>query len=528
MCGIAGYPKIVVSSNSLDDRPMVNTETSDRRRIIRDGAHYLTATLVGQGVGLARVVFLPVLFNPAQLGIWNLLNVVLGYGSNAHLGLLDGMNKAIPFLRGQNELAEVERIKDSVFWANLLLGGSSGVALVLVSWYISGDFGNSLRILGGIVFLQLIFYYLFSLLRADNQFGLVSSGVVGLSVLSTILVLCGALGFSDRTRGAFLGLLTSYGLIVAYWLFRSRYRFVFQCRVEAIRKALKLGFPLIVLGVLNMVFMSVDRWMIAAWLDKTRLGYYALGFMASNLLVLVPTSVASVLYPRMLERFAVNGDPRAVRGLLVGPLRALAVLMLILISAAFVVLPPLIRLFLPKYLPSTPVLMVLIPGVFFLSLAPIAGCYMIAINRQRLIMAAQVIMSVLCLAGDYWVLKNGWGMIGVAVVTAVGYSILGLSYIFMAVIHAEGQKGKTFIFMAGVFFPFTVMTMVLIVMEWLIPKGGTLGSEAVFSFVRMILLMIALAPSFWLANRDGELAEFVRSEWRYRFGMGIRRQGSGS
>jgi O-antigen/teichoic acid export membrane protein len=499
---------------------MENTGMSDRRRIIRDGAQYLTATIVSQGVGLARAVLLPVLFNPAQLGIWNLLNVVLGYGSNAHLGLLDGMNKSIPSLRGQNELAEAERIKDSVFWANLMLGGSSGVALVLASWYIPGDFGNSLRILGGVTFLQLVFYYLFSLLRADNRFGLISSGVVGLSVLSTILVLGGAVGHPDRLRGGLLGLLASYGLIVAYWLYRSRYRFVFQCRVEEIRTALKLGFPLIVLGVLNMVFMSVDRWMIAAWLDETRLGYYALGFMASNLLVLVPTSVASVLYPRMLERFAVSGDPRAARGLMVGPLRALAVLMLILIGAAIVFLPPLIRLFLPKYLPSTPVLMMLIPGVFFLSLAPIAGCYLIAINRQRLIMAALVIISALCLAGDYAALNNGYGIIGVAVVTAVGYSILGLSYILMAVIHSEDQKRKAFLFMIRIFFPFAVMIVVLAAMEWLIPIGGAHGTGAVSTVVRMVLLMIVLGPSFWLTNRDGELTEFVRLEWKHRFGTG--------
>jgi O-antigen/teichoic acid export membrane protein len=330
------------------------------------------------------------------------------------------------------------------------------------------------------------------------------------------LVLGGAVGHPDRLRGGLLGLLASYGLIVAYWLYRSRYRFVFQCRVEEIRTALKLGFPLIVLGVLNMVFMSVDRWMVAAWLDETRLGYYALGFMAGNLLVLVPTSVASVLYPRMLERFAVSGDPRAARGLLVGPLRALAVLMLILIGAAIVFLPPLIRLFLPKYLPSTPVLMVLIPGVFFLSLAPIAGCYLIAINRQRLIMAALVILSALCLAGDYAVLNNGYGIIGVAVMTAVGYSILGLSYILMAVMHSEDRKGKAFLFTIRIFFPFAVMMVVLAAMEWLIPIGGAHGTSAVSTVVRIVLLMIVLGPLFWLTNRDGELTEFVRLEWKHR------------
>jgi len=469
---------------------------------------------------LVRAVFLPVLFTPAQLGIWNLLNVILGYGSNAHLGLLDGMNKAIPFLREQNEAAQVERIKDSVFWVNLLLGGLVSVVLLIVSWFMPGFYGAGLRIMAGVVFFQLIFFYLFSLLRADNRFGLVSGGIVGLSVFSTVLVLGGALVVEDRLRGALAGLLASYALIVAYLLSRSRYRFSVQCRVDALRKALKLGFPLIVLGVLNTVFMSVDRWMIAVWLDETRLGYYALGFMASNLLVLVPGSVASVLYPRMLERFAVNLDPREVRNLLTGPIRALAVLMLTLIGAAVVFLPLLIRVFLPKYLNSIPVLMVLIPGAFFLSLAPITGCYLIAINRQRLIIVAQVIMSILCLAGDYAALNNGYGIIGVAVMTAVGYSILGLSYMLMAVIQSEDQKGKAFLFTIRILLPFAVMIVVLAAMEWLIPIGGAHGTGAVSTVVRMVLLIIVLGPSFWLTNRDGELTEFVRLEWKHRFGTG--------
>lgn len=487
--------------------------TGAQRQIIKDSTQYLTATIVGQGIGLIRAVILPILFSPAQMGIWNLMNVIFGYGGNAHVGLLDGMNKAIPFLRMKNDPEQVERIKDSVFWMNLLLGGFAGGAIWFVSWHMPGAYGVGMRITAGIVFLQLIFYYLFSLLRADNRFGLLSGGVAGLSVASTILILGGALGFQDRVCGALVGLMTAYGLIVVYWLLKSGYRFAVQFRFDAIRKALELGVPLIVIAFLSTIFMSVDRWMIAAWLDETQLGYYALGFMASNLLVLVPGSVASVLYPRMLKRFAVNDDPRAVRSFLMVPLRALVVLMLILISVAVVVLPLLIRLFVPKYLPSVPILMVLIPSAFFISLMPLAGNYLIAINRQRLIIAAQVIMTLFCLLADYGALKADYGVIGVAVVTAVGYLTLGLSITAIAVIHAEGQTAKTilFLFLARILLPFMLMILVIATMEWLIPIGGTVEENIVSAAVRLCILMIMLGPALWLANRDGELMAIIRS-----------------
>jgi len=489
-----------------------------RQQIIKDSSRYLIATIAGQGIGLIRAILLPILFTPPQLGIWNLMNVVLGYGANAHVGLLDGMNKAIPFFRGRNEPEQIERIKDSVFWMNLLLGGFAGVILWSVSWLAPAAYGIGLRITAGVLCLQLIFYYFFSLLRADNRFGLLSGGIFRLSMVSTALILAGALVFQDRLRGALIGFLTSYAFIIVYWLAKSRYRFVFQCRFDAIRKALKLGIPLIVLGILNTVFMSIDRWMIAAWLDETRLGYYALGFMASNMLVLVPASVASVLYPRMLERFAVNRDPRSAQSLLTGPMRALAALMLILIGAAVVVLPLLIILFLPKYLPSVPALMVLIPGVFFLSLAPLAANYLIAIDRQRLIIIAQVVMTLLCLGVDHVVLTTGYGIVGVAVVTAVGYSMLGLSYILTALIQAKGQKRKALLFLTRIFFPFVVMILVITAMPWVAPEGAGWLDNVVAAAVRLVLLMLSLALALWLANRDGELLAVVRSEWKRRFG----------
>lgn len=92
---------------------------SERGQIIQDSARYLFATLAGQGFGLIRSVMIPVLLNPSQLGIWNLMNVVVGYGGNAHMGILHGMNKLIPMLRGQGALAEVEQIKDSAFWISI-------------------------------------------------------------------------------------------------------------------------------------------------------------------------------------------------------------------------------------------------------------------------------------------------------------------------------------------------------------------------------------------------------------------------
>lgn len=483
-----------------------------RQQITKDSTQYLAATIIAQGVGMIRAFVIPVLFSPAQLGIWNLMGVILSYGANAHLGLLHGMNKAIPLLRGQGKVEELEAIKNSVFWLNLLLGALAGGMLWVASLIVPASYVSGLRVIAVVMFLQMIFYYLFSLLRADNRFGLVSQGVGVLSIFSTVLILLLAFSFADHLLGALIGLAGAYGVVVAYWFGKGRYRFVFRLSLGSIREALTLGVPLIILGVLDTVLLSVDRGVIAANLGEATLGYYALGIMGSNLLSLVPGAAATVLYPRMLERFAVARDPGAPRSLLMVPLRALAVLMPLLVVGVALGLPLLIQLFVPKYLPSVPIIEILIPGAFFLSTALVAGNYLVAINKQRLLINLQIAATLFILVVDTILLRAGYGVIGVALGTAAGYSIYGLSQTILAVNLALGQKAETIRFVARLLIPFIAMVLAIPVAGFLIWEGATPLGYVLSAARRLVLVMSVLLPVLWLVNRDVELGAMARTE----------------
>lgn len=470
----------------------------------------MVATIVSQGVGLVRGLVVPLLLTPAQLGVWSMMGVVLNYGGNAHLGILHGMNKAIPLLRGQGKLEDVEATKDSVFWLNLLLGTLAGGIVGAASFIAPASYASGLRIVTVGVFLQMIFFYLFSLLRADNRFGLVSQGVGVFSILSTVLIVFLAFRLADPLLGALIGLVGAYALVVVYWFGKGQYRFTFRLSRGSIREALRMGVPLVILGALDTVFLSIDRWVIAVNLGETTLGYYALGAMASNLIGLVPGAVATVLYPRTLERFGETSDPGAVRGLLTGPLRATAALMLVLVGAATLGLPLLIQLFLPKYLPSVPILEILIPAAFLYSLANITGTWMVAINKQHLLMAVLITASLFSLIVDYILLWAGYGVMGVALGTMAGYAFYGLGYIVLAVYLAFGQKAQTARFLARLLIPFVVMVLAIVVAGFLIEEGQNLLGYVLAAAKRLALVMSVLLPALWLVNRDGELVRAVR------------------
>jgi O-antigen/teichoic acid export membrane protein len=482
---------------------------SDHRQTAKHVTRFLFSTVLVQAVGLLRSIVIPVLFNPAQLGTWNLMNVIIGYGGHAHLGLLHGMNKIIPLFKGQGKSEKIEETKNSVFWVNLIIGISAGGLLLLVSFNVSDQYALYLQIVAVIIFLQQIFYYQFSLLRGESRFNILIRGTNIFSLLSAILVVGILFAFTNRLLGALIGLAGAYLCATAYWFYGAGYRFSFRLSTGAILESFRLGIPLTVIGFLDAFFMSMDRWIIAKYLDINTLGYYSLAVMASGLLIALPSSASSILYPRMLERFAANPEPKAIMNLLIGPLRATSVVMFILIALAAIGLPLLIQLFLPKFLPSNPIIEILMPASFFLSITAIPGFYLTSVNKQRYQIVVIIIAVLFSLIVDYILFTSGFGVIGIALGTAAGYFVYGTGYTFLSVFLALGRKSKAISFMLQLIIPFLVMVFIIGVTGNFMPEGTKQIDFLTSSIWRMTIVMGVLLPTIWLFNRDGEVFSII-------------------
>lgn len=494
-----------------------NNARADRRQILKDSAHYLTSTIVAQCVSMLRTMLLPVLLVPAQLGIWNLMNVIVGYGANAHLGLLHGFNKKVPAIRTVGNADDFNELKDSVFWCNLLLGLAIGSGLFVASLVMNPIYASALRIISLVVVLQMFFVFYFSLLRADNKFSLVSNGIAGLSIFSSILVLLLAYFSMDRLLGALTGMLAAYPLVIGYWYHKGGYRFKLRLRWLQIKDSFRIGLPLIILGLIDMVLLSMDRWIIVWRLPDSELGFYALGIMACNLLGLVPTAAANVLYPRMLARFASSHDQNEVGSLMLHPIRAISVIMIFLISIGTIFIPMIVNLLLPKYMTAIPLIQILVPGAFFLAIAPIAGSYVVTVNRQMELIKLQLAAMIICLMVDVILLSLGYGVRGVAYGTICCYAIYGIGYVGIAVYLTKGKIQETILFLLHLCVLFGVMASSLKITDMVIPVGIGWSAQILFATIRLIIVVGIMLPFVWFVNRKNDLLSIIQSEftsWR--------------
>jgi O-antigen/teichoic acid export membrane protein len=428
------------------------------------------------------------------------------------LGLLHGMNKTIPYLRAQKNTQKIAEVKNSIFGVNLLLGLFACGIMVTVSFFVPGIYAPSLRIIALCIFFQQIYLYLFCLLRAENEFGLASRGFAGFSIISTALVVLFAVMFSEKLSGALWGMACALVIVVAYWLLKIRAIFSLQLNWNIIRENFFVGLPILIVGFIDMLFLSIDRWVIAIKLGEAPLGYYALGVMAANLLVSLTGPAVNVLYPHTLERLAVAKNLSDMKQHLIIPIRILGTIILIIQGAAIIVIPLLIQLFLPKYLQSIPILQVLLCGAFFWAIASVSGTFLIAINKQNCLIAVQVVAALTSIVIDVLLLEADYGIMGVAIGTALGYCIYGLGYTLIAIRMVLEGKKERLRFIVQLLTPLGALILAVVAGNCFIGEGTDALGYLISASLRILLLMSVLLLAIWFVNRKINIIARILAE----------------
>ncbi|MEO6463288.1 MAG: oligosaccharide flippase family protein, partial [Candidatus Eisenbacteria bacterium] len=357
------------------------------------------------------------------------------------------------------------------------------------------------------VLLQEMIFYHGTLLRSHGRIGAVS---VSLSIQAIVGGLAG------------LALLWPFGVwgLLAGWLIGQVGALLYIRREGAAvaplaivpnagtRQLLVRGFPIFIFLATTTLLKSIDRIMILKYLSVEALGYYSIGLMGVSMLLYLPESIAYVLYPRLIARYAENGDAGRTARDMVRPLAAVAWLMPLIIGTSVFWVRELVLLFLPEYLPGVRALSTLLFGALGLALAVIPSFYLMSIRRQMqlvpLALAAVVVDIVLILV----FLRAGARIDGVALAVTLGNAAYGLGLLAFAAIHAVPTLRERVAFVTRSALP-SLLTVVLCVslFTWvrplIVPQAAGWISSAILSVLFLALYAFMarrLKPSTGIAS----------------------------
>lgn len=343
--------------------------------------------LMGSATGLAfiRTLVFGAYLKPEMMGYYFIVTTIAGYGAFLQFGLLSGLNRELPVRLGRGEDRFYSDLVGQTTVTVVLLQ-VIGIAIyygVLTTIEFKESSVKDAFFLAGLLPLaaslnQMIMLRLraeqrilsFSSLKVINSLGILVLGIAGIKYL----------GYRGAIFTIVLVHISSFIIVSKVFLMPANY-FVF--RFNDICYLVRIGFPMMIAGLLINLQMSMDRLFLMKNVSPAEIGIYQIGILPLTFGVVTGSIVNQYVGPKLLYRYGENRSLNYVFD------RSLKVsLMIIGVMVLFLPTVPALARFvidhwLPDYKASVSLILIFYIGTIFTS-GNIVGVVIIAANRQIL------------------------------------------------------------------------------------------------------------------------------------------------
>jgi O-antigen/teichoic acid export membrane protein len=400
-------------------------------RFVRDSASVLATQILVTVLSVGTSVITARVLGPHDRGLFQLLVLLPTTLANF---VKFGIPQANVYFMRRRGAAAPDVASNSVWFALVLGSGLALFAYLARGWMLAPFLREApaatvpvVLVLVPCVLLQAFFA---GVLQAEQRFGEYNFQ----QLMPTLLGLLGMPIALLVLRTGLIGAIVTQTLIaiaVTGWL-TARVHRTAPLRLgwnrELARGMLTFGGKSYLQTLASTLHFRVDQYMIAAFLDPTQVGLYAVAVNLTNLLLKLPDATGIVLYPRLAA--AADRDAHAQT---TAVCRHTLFIMAVAGLGYVVFGPTAVRLLYGQaYLGAIRPMLLMLPGVIMVSLYLLLTRNFTSRNRQQVnIVAAGAALAIN--VGLNCVLIPRFGISGAAISTAVSYSVAALILLVMFV-----------------------------------------------------------------------------------------------
>ena len=493
-------------------------------RILKDILGYSSSALAAQTLGLIAGFWVARMLTPSDFGIWNAVSLVLVYGAFMEFGALSAMGRDLPFYLGQGNIEKAASVEGAARWA-ALVGAVlvAGVVIAASFWPAQTPMMRiGLRVMAVVLILQQAYAYHRTVLRAHNQFGELSRQQLLLSIITAGFV--ASCVTTIGLLGRMIAALLAQAAIVVYALHRDPWRAVPKPDATAMWSVMRVGIPITISGSVLSLIATIDRLMVIAFLGETQLGYFGLGLLLTSTVSLVPSMASQVLYPRITRQFGQSERSiAALRSFVLTPPLVLACLLPVVIGPVYMLLPLVITLFLPAYVPAITATRIVVVGIFFYSILGLTDYFLVTIGKLKQYALFGSVALALNIVFDYLFLRLGYGIEGVAFGgTPLTYFIYSSILIGYALSHYTHGVRDWCCYFSRMWLPFVYMLGLLWVVQLTVGQGmssSTRVGVTLATSAQVMLYLFGSVPLVLMAARELKLELSLESLSRVSAGQ---------
>lgn len=279
-------------------RKYINLNILTRQRI--GDFVYLTSQILTPVVGFFTSVIAAKYILPYDLGVIQTVMLVSVYCSFFHFGVFNGLNRNIAFYEAQQNKSKIQDMVDAS-WITAVINSFIGIVVSLsaLAYYVICGYPNlyllSVIILFGVLIFSPFNTHYETIYRSTRSFmplGIFLNIKNGVNVILGFLpIIFGAVGLIFRNA-----VLPLINFLLLYRKTPIKHQRIGN--IDEVLELARVGFPMLVTGVLYIFFNAADRTIVALKLGPTAVGELALSGMVAIAIQVMPVSIGALLYPR--------------------------------------------------------------------------------------------------------------------------------------------------------------------------------------------------------------------------------------
>lgn len=370
------------------------------------------------------------ILGPALWGVWYFLNLVLVYRSFAYMGIVNGMNREVPIKLGSKNKAEADKLKNITFSVVLISSVLASVLILLLPLFLElGELTRSVYSLIPLFFATQFYYLISTTLCAEALFNKVSQMQIIVAVSFPIVAIPLTLNFG--LEGFILGFSFSLCFAIIYAYFGRLVTYRFDINYEKIKELVRIGFPIMLVGIAYALLSTADRWIIGLFIGSEALGFYSMAIIVFSTISLLPRVISQQLYPRMAFDWGKSNSREDLKKWSDLQTKYTAYMIVPILAGVYLLAPKLITWFLPEYQAGIMAIQIIIFGAVFKPFSAGWGNVLNIIDKQVYYLGVIITAVILNLAVNALMVYYGYGINGVAFGTALTFALYNLSIMFV-------------------------------------------------------------------------------------------------
>lgn len=465
-------------------------------QMLKDTLIYGGANYVSQALGIVNSVLLRRFMGPSAMGVWSVIQVLLGYAGQASLGTTKALARDYPYYQGKGMSEKASHIKDVTYSFCMTMSLVPAAALAVYLWLnwntMDSPYRAGILFLVFFLFIQRFYDLLLTLLRSDKEFKVLSEIVV-LNAAGG-LVITAAFVFTWNIYGLYFGTALLTGACLIYALKRKSYSFHFSLDWPEIWQQLKLGLPLIACTFLISLLKGQDKLILAKFEGFHEVGLYSIAMMVNSYISSAPMMFSHIWFPNLMDAYGKKGTAESVKGHLETAVLALSVILPYLSALAMFLFPIFVHYFIPQFADGLPAMSIYLVGTYFIMVSQFSHSFLVTLDRFLLTVPILLISLGVNTGLNIWALKAGLGLAGVAAATSLSFFLYGAAS-YLLCLKFSSPEGKTDLSGMNVFWiPAVIFASAFAAQKWVHHSNEfaraaiqtVLVTAVIFPFYRML------------------------------------------